>query len=860
MKRAITRAITIALALTACLAGGPARAAQQDDTAPFFSAVTSFQSKDRIYEAEFRNGIKVIVEEAFNIPLALIDAVVMAPAGIASAPAGALLDDLNSKILPLGGLAEQKLVEGHLVLRAVVPADSVENAIEIFSRLEFPKPGTDAIVEEALPDPPEADLQSDLDIAEVISRSLESAALKEPVDSAAHESELSSEDQASTPAIAGMVIVGSVRHEVVLNSIARHFPRESEIVPLRKDSGREGPGTGVPAGDGAGYQMFSSRLQFPVFSISFPVPGRDHPRRPEAELLREIIGGGLASILRTEEGDLSVNLQHRADIVDREAGSFLLVTAAVDPEFLDNAELHIIASLLHLGKKEIPASLLTRGKALFTARFLRIFDSLPSRADFWTSAMARGGDPERGRQVEALEKITPGSFKSLMEEWLVLDRFHICEFIPAGSNRNFSPGTFNETLDILLPQALSVVDERMEKLGYIEPEIEFSDPERTKTSVPPSLKKSSILRGPDIHIYELHNSPLVRIGVFYPGGYVEENKANRGLTSILNSSMLHFWSRDGYDPEMIGLEGQGGIIEGLVRSDYFGFQATVLASNLETFFAGLIRLIKRFPVTNEMYAGYRNSRKYAEFLGNSAVPSVTTAENLLPASPALIYRNDPEDSDSRKEASDLSKWYESRVNRYHPEIVIYGSVKGTSFMRALVPVLSDSSLEKTRKPDRRNRDVTRIEPIAFQEEKGGECTVITSGLPANSGREESLAVISRSQDGGDTEIDWVILARRGYGKIKTGSKSKEAGSECDPGKIVADLRKKKFAQREFNQAKVRAITSHYLETENPDKAVDEIILGIIAGERDDFIRQRLVDLKRVRVLEVESVMETLFGE
>ena len=556
--------------------------------------------------------------------------------------------------------------------------------------------------------------------------------------------------------VCGLSIVGSVRHETVLNYIAKFFTRKKYLrtLPLASIAfDAESLNSRID------YSYFRTDLNFPVFTAACEIPPEGHPQRLHAEILREIIGGGISSLLRVEDEGYSLNFQHRADIVDRGSRSYLVVTAAVNPDYLDKVEMLVLATLTQLGTAEVPDALITRAKSLCLLNYYRELESQSYRADSWAEKLARGKVWNRADFEEKLKGLDSRSLKNAGAAYLDSSRVFIREFLPAGLTRNFTPETFRETVQILLPPALSAVAKRLEKLVYNSPEISFSIPDPTSKSVPPELKKSSVLRGPNIYIYEIHNSPQVRLGIYYAGGFPDEGSSNAGMTEMLMSSMLQTWSKDGLDPQMLSLEGKGCLLQAIVQPDYFGFRATVLSSNFEACFSELMELITRFPVEDDMVSKYRNSIKFSKFLGNSVYPAERVADTI-PLESGLIYGGQAGSPGKTDKPSTLSSWYRE-ISLNHPEIVIYGDVTGTSFLRKMVPLLSNSSLKKFTPPSGRNRNPIKIAPLVVPSGKAGMCTIIASGLPGNSGLGESLRLISRAQDGSGSSIKWIILAKTG---------------------------------------------------------------------------------------------------
>ena len=829
---------------------------QEQGTASYYSSIASIEKNEELIEVLFRNGLKVVIEERFGIPLAAVNAVIIPSAGLFSeeyAPAvadfyrGAVEADIHK----LGGFAESFPLQGAVVLRAVVPSEEVRPAIEILEKIDFLEgAGSGASM-------PAAKSSHGREIHNAGPAEFIAITVNEFISAPEQSSDKAPDSGSRKGTVSGLVITGAVQHEIVLNYIAEVFKKSRTGMPTPEDI--SDPSFSPADLNGSlEYQASETELDFPVFTITYRIPPLGHPRRMQYEMIRMLAGGGLASLLRVEEEEMSLNFQHRADIVDRDNGSFLVITGAVHPDYLDKAELLVLGIMSNLGKTEIPEALVTRGKSLYFLEYLKQHESLPDRADNLTKMLLQNRISLRSDFVKNLEEVGKTSLQKAAAESLDESRAYVREFLPKGSTRNFTSETFADTVNILLPQTLLSQKKRLERLAYSELELSFQVPEKQNNFLPPKLKKSSVLRGPDIHLYEIHNTPLVRIGIYFPGGFSEEDKINAGLTEVLVSNMLQSWSREGCDSQSIYLEGMGADIEGVVHPDYFGFRATVLASNFEAVFAEMMARIREFKPSEDLISSYRNSRKYSSFLENQGMPA-EKPDSIIPIGSTLEYRSVSGTNGSQEKVAPAGSWYE-KISGSHPEIIIYGDVKGTSFLRGMVPRLSNSRLKKFRPARRRIQEAERIDPVIFAGPDKEMCRFIISGLSASSGREESLQLISRAQDGSGISVEWLTLVKKGYGLVSGRLTAGSGSDECVPVNFLQKMKKKGFSTREFNQSKVRAITRHYLETEDPAVMLDKIVVGVLSGKRGDFIRQHLVDLKQVRTVEVESVQEIIFGE
>jgi len=841
----------LGMALVLDLAGSAA-GSQAPDSAPYYSALKSFNSNGEAFVADFRNGIRVIIEESYGIPLAAVNAVITLSDGpgsreVLSAAAESCAREIEPGILAVGGMVDASPGPGCIILKMVVPAEETAAVFEILGKFQ---PSWQAI-------PGRADFESVRKSAEDSVGSDFSGLLRFSLESIGKEAEKHSAQPAlSSPgrgSISALVAAGSVQHEKLLEQIARYFPADREVSHLPMP-GRTTEAASVEMNHSIDYENFATDLEFPVFTISFRIPSPGQARRTEVEILERIIGGGLAGLLRSDEENLALSFQYRSEIVDLDSVSYLVLSTAVRPDNFDRVEMMMLGTLSLLGQRELPASLVNRGKSLALLDRFRELDSLPSRADGWTGRLLLGNTvPDRGSSVQMISGIEAKALMAACSAFLHPDRAFVREFIPSGMKRSFNSETFRETLQILLPQSEAAAAKRLERYGYSELQSGFSVPEIPANVIPPELKKSSVLRGPDIHVYEQHNAPLVRLGVFYPGGDSSGDQNSAEMNRILVSSMLQHWSLNGLDPRIVALEGSGCLVEGVVNPDYSGFRATMLSPSFEWAFSELVKMIKAFPAEDSLPERMKYVRQFSAYLNNQADPESMLAE-LSPGPGTAMIRSGEA---SEKGTSPTLSGFFQYLSGIHPDIVIAGDVKGTSFLRGMVPILSNSGLSKLPKPTRRNRGTSKIKPLPVVLSGGYRCSLITSGLPGNSGREESLRIISSSLDGSGTSLDWIILVRNGYGIFS--SKSDFEG-KCDILPALRNLGARKFGEREFNQAKVRAITSFYLETERPEELLNSIIIRLLSGEEGDFIRQLLVDLKQVRVVEVESVLENLFGE
>ena len=304
----------------------PVPSAQPVETAPFFSSVRSFDNNGDAFVAEFRNGMKVIVEESFSAPLAVLTALVTpGSTGNNSAPGieGALLSSVESEILAIGGIASSETLKNQILIKTVVPAEEIERAVEILANIHSFRTSAAAPLKTA-PAITGNKAAPGLGYSEIIDLTMESVSVSN------EKPEASTVQEETITGVGGLVVVGSVKHEEVLNYITEYFPvKNRSSLNIRPVTNPEFDIKKLNST--LGYELTRTELDFPVFTVTYRIPPENHNLRLPVEVLGKIIGGGLASLLRVSEEQYALNFQHRIDIIDRDEASYLVVTAATHP-------------------------------------------------------------------------------------------------------------------------------------------------------------------------------------------------------------------------------------------------------------------------------------------------------------------------------------------------------------------------------------------------------------------------------------------------------------------------------------------------------------------------------------------------
>ena len=121
-----------------------------------------------------------------------------------------------------------------------------------------------------------------------------------------------------------------------------------------------------------------------------------------------------------------------------------------------------------------------------------------------------------------LKKVSPADVKRVAKKYLRLENCALLEYLPAAGIEPRNPTTegIRQTLEGLLEPAADQLQAKRDK--EIAPFLKIpQDAGGFKFSeIQYPFQLASILRGPEMYIREDHTSPLLTMGIFFPGGKI----------------------------------------------------------------------------------------------------------------------------------------------------------------------------------------------------------------------------------------------------------------------------------------------------------------------------------------------------
>ena len=199
----------------------------------------------------------------------------------------------------------------------------------------------------------------------------------------------------------------------------------------------------------------------------------------------------------------------------------------------------------------------------------------------------------RNRTPRILAEISAQDLKAVLSRYFSRERLTIVEFFPtAAEERTFSQEAFQETLSILVPGEIRNQISVVEVFRSDSEEPDFEPPEFEPSYSERELKRTSILRGPEIYVKEEHSIPLVHLGLFFPGGRINEVTSDAGITRLMLQAILQNYIRRGGLLAASRLEALGVRMSLVVQPDFFGIQAVVLSPELSGGIWELLRWLR----------------------------------------------------------------------------------------------------------------------------------------------------------------------------------------------------------------------------------------------------------------------------
>ncbi|HEV8130387.1 MAG TPA: pitrilysin family protein [Acidobacteriota bacterium] len=673
-----------------------------------------------------------------------------------------------------------------------------------------------------------------------------------------------------------LVIVGDVQRDRVLEKVADLYGRFTRSPHPSTPSPEEPPQGGLRYGELRGDVQRSHLV------LGYHTVGVEHPDYYPLLVLSQVLGAGRGSSFYQQ----LVDRQRLIDSYDVYQMSYpgvgmFMVDCTFDPSKVDRVEPAVLAEIELLRSRNLEAGELQRAVTLVEKGHYRSLENCESRAEQLGHFQALGDYKERERFVDRVRQVTPDQVREVAQKYLKLESLTIIEYQPRNAVlRSLDAAKLKGILEAAIPTALekrraeTVTPQAAENTQKT-----TSRPTLEKTSSP--LKRTSVLRGPEIYFKEDHTLPLVDVAFVFPGGRLEENDENRGITELaLNVAVResdHY--RDG--TLALAIERLGGTLQVINAPDYFGFVLSILSRNLREGVKVLTEVIQK-PVFREETVSKEKELQLARLkrlkennftypiqlcrealFGNHAygLPSLGTEKSVVALSP-----------------QQLEAWHQQNVQQIKPLVVMLGDIEGTSVAEQFARDFSGSRFKErtvaerkvvpAAKPRRRS-DTREIKQTAlaigfygpaFLDHDSDVLDVIRNLVGGLGGRffEElrdrqnlayTVAVLNEKNRFGGAVYGYIATSPENAERAEKGLLSQFDGFKQEP-----------IKDDEYYRALASTIGSHLISMQSRFYYLGEIIRHAMFGADAEQVDQYPSRIKSITIEEIKAAARKYFVE
>ncbi len=712
---AIVCSVMIAL-LTPCLGQRKGVRAPSQDIPEYWKAFQSREDKGSLTKAVLKNGLTILIEEQALRPLAAVLTYVKAGhfqendevAGVSSL-IGRLLVRAASRgdgreiTGVLGSALTVETSYDRTCYLAVTPSENVMRTMEVHAALlEKPDFTASQIGVETSLLAEEIERQAHAPRIYARRRLLEltypahplglaPAGNRETLSKATGEQLIRFHQTHYDPKNVILAVSGEVRREQILQKVVSLY---ASLKPSREVSSPAPAAQSSPTS--FRYQHLRGKHEQPYVSMAYRVPGISHADYYPLLLLSYSLGSGRASLLHQSVVNSGAAVIAKSSLEAFQGGGTFFITLALEPEKAVSAETDTLAQLQVLKRQGIDRGSLDRAKALLVKRFYESLEAVEERVYLLARSEVLGSYLDWERLPQQIEKIGPRQVAKVLNRYLSYSNLSLLEYFPEKAEaRNFTTQSFLETMRLLVPEQSrkreAEMKEQQDDQKADQQEDTFEVPDFKPNYHRYDLRKTSILRGPEIYFREEHIVPLVHFGFFFPGGRANETKTNAGITELMLRTRLHGTEEMEESFLWNHLERLGAEVSVVNEPDFFGFQATVLSSHLGELLSTFVQWTFS-PQLEEK--NFQRARQKALTLIRQEKEN--DLQRLLGQAQRELFLNHPygfgrygtEKTLSTLGLSFVQNWARTQMSEVHPLIVVSGDIEGTSFLRDWVSSLS----------------------------------------------------------------------------------------------------------------------------------------------------------------------------
>ncbi len=624
------------------------------------------------------------------------------------------------------------------------------------------------------------------------------------------------------------------------------------------------------------YRQMRGDSRNPHVLFGFHLPGTDSADYPALEVLHAILGFGDGSILKERiQKQKKLIFNGITELYSTPGFGFTTIQMKVPSENIDRSEIALLVELELLKHRELEDADMERAYAQLERAYRDKTQTVSGRARLLAQFEIEGDWKGVDRHLAELRKVQPEDVRRVASKYFGLEKLSLLEYLPEGEDTGRRSGeSILRTLRSLLTPVQNEELVRREKEIVMPFDIPKEAADYRFSWVQYPFRTASILRGPEIYIREDHTTPLIHLGLFYPGGILHETGDNYGITRLMISLMLMVGDESDDREFYRQLEIYGGRVLPVVTRDYFGFYFSVPSVHFSEGFDLFMKLLKSPEFDT------RDLRWHQSVLKSERTRIRNDADTLYTALYGKLFdrfpysRIDPEADESLAgiTAASLQAWYDRHVKNRKPLVVITGNSDGTSLASYFVRHFSGSRFLQAELPQEFSPALDSEESIESRWDKNRSLVAIGFQAPPVGDRNRPATrvlqnYLSIKADEGSKKFEELNSVHVAYEPALRGGSfivyaDVEPGGEDEVLEFLQEEIDKSvdapYSFRDFRSAVYQAAGQFQVRQQDPFLQISDVALNILAGNGIEGYRSLREKLQSVQENDLRSAAEQVF--
>jgi len=385
-----------------------------------------------------------------------------------------------------------------------------------------------------------------------------------------------------------LAVVGDIETASALREIASYYGEFERGKMLKEESPPE------PSPHRFKYREIRGDIQQAYLAMGFHAPSLLHPDSYALEMLAFISGHGRSSRLfqNVKETQKLVNSIFASNYALPGVGMFM-IEASGKPQTLRPAVHAIMEQVGKLRESVVAPEELIRARNLLESLYVFSQETVSGLANILASYEALGDYRLAEEFLQKLYEVTEADIARVANQYLTVDNCSLLEYVPEQSPVAPADDELAAEFKKYFTDGGVPRPTRSAEAGSCFDVFSHT----TGNSGVGKMKLYELANGMKVMIKEIHQLPLVSLGVFAKGGRRLENPKTAGMTGLTLRTSLKGTTRRSAAEIARAIENLGTAIQFSNNPDYCNYSMTILSKNLEAGFDILADVIARpaFP-------------------------------------------------------------------------------------------------------------------------------------------------------------------------------------------------------------------------------------------------------------------------